>query len=105
MAEAAYFGFSSLSEVIWLVENSIDSYRGSYILEGMYFILLILVVLYILLFLLSIRLRDNSIVDVFWGAGFMVIAILSFLDSSRGISQIILTLLIVIWGIRIVSHI
>lgn len=68
-------------------------------------ILLILFISYILLFLLSIHLKDNSMVDVFWGAGFVMIAILSFWDSSRQLPQIIVTGLVTIWGVRIVSHI
>lgn len=68
-------------------------------------ILLILLISYILLFLVSIKIRDNSIVDVFWGFGFMMIAGISFWDSSRQLSQIVITGLVMLWWIRIVSHI
>lgn len=68
-------------------------------------ILLILLISYIFLFLLSIKIRDNSIVDVFWGFGFMMIAGLSFWDSSMQLPQIVITVLVFLWGIRIVSHI
>ncbi len=71
----------------------------------MFSTLLILFVLYILLFLLSLRLKDNSIVDIFWWAGFMVIAGLTFIDSMKDISQILVTGLISLWWLRIVSHI
>ena len=68
-------------------------------------ILLTLLISYILLFLLSIKIRDNSIVDVFWGFGFMMIAGLSFWDSSRQLPQMVMTGLVILWWIRIVSHI
>ncbi len=68
-------------------------------------ILLILLISYILLFIFSIKIRDNSIVDVFWGVGFMMIAGLSFWDSSMQLPQMIITGLVFLWGIRIVSHI
>ena len=65
----------------------------------------ILFTLYILIFLYSLRIRDNSIVDVFWWGGFMVIAILTFIDSMKGIPQIVTTGLIILWWLRIVWHI
>lgn len=68
-------------------------------------ILLTLLISYILLFIFSIKIRDNSIVDVFWGFGFMMIAGLSFWDSSRQLPQMVITGLVFLWGIRIVSHI
>jgi steroid 5-alpha reductase family enzyme len=68
-------------------------------------ILLTLLISYILLFLFSLRIRDNSIVDVFWGFGFVLIAVISFLGSDMALSQIAVTGLILLWGARIVSHI
>jgi steroid 5-alpha reductase family enzyme len=67
--------------------------------------LLVLFIAYILLFLLSIRLRDNSIADVFWGVGFMIIALWSFYFSPKEIPQYLLTWLILLWGLRISTHI
>ncbi|MBP9812115.1 DUF1295 domain-containing protein [Candidatus Gracilibacteria bacterium] len=65
----------------------------------------VLFIAYILLFLLSIRLRDNSIADVFWGVGFMIIALGSFYFSPKEIPQYLLTGLILLWGLRISTHI
>ena len=45
-------------------------------------ILLTLLISYILLFLYSLKTKDNSIVDVFWGFGFVIIAVISFLGSG-----------------------
>ncbi len=68
-------------------------------------ILLTLFISYILLFLISIKIKDNSIVDIFWGFGFIIISVLSFFHSRMEISQIILTGLVLLWWIRIVFHI
>lgn len=68
-------------------------------------ILLILIVCYSLLFLYSLRIRDNSIVDVFWGFGFMIIALVSFFQSEQSVIQSVLTWLVLVWWIRLTSHI
>jgi steroid 5-alpha reductase family enzyme len=68
-------------------------------------ILLTLFISYILLFLFSLRVKDNSIVDVFWGFGFVLIAVISFLNSDMWLPQIVVTTLICLWWARIVSHI
>ena len=68
-------------------------------------ILLTLLISYTLLFLYSLRICDNSIVDVFWGFGFMVIAVLSWFQSEQGIAQYAVTGLVLLWGIRLTSHI
>jgi steroid 5-alpha reductase family enzyme len=68
-------------------------------------ILLTLLISYILLFLFSLKIKDNSIVDVFWGFGFVLIALVSLFQWEMNISQIVLTSLICLWWARIVSHI
>ena len=68
-------------------------------------ILLTLLISYILLFLYAIKIRDNSIVDVFWGFGFVIIAVISFLGSGMWLHQIAITVLVLLWWARIVSHI
>ena len=60
---------------------------------------------YILLFLLSLYLKDNSIVDIFWGLGFVMIAWIPLLGKSPFFLQIITTLLITAWGVRLALNI
>ncbi len=60
-------------------------------------ILLTLIISYTLLFLYSLKIRDNSIVDIFWGFGFMIIAGISFFESERMVPQILLTGLVFLW--------
>ena len=65
----------------------------------------ILFVAYCLLFILSLWLKDNSIADVFWGIGFMILAGGSFCYSLREIPNYLLTGLILLWWLRISTHI
>lgn len=56
----------------------------------------------LLLWLASLRLRDASIVDVYWGPGFAAIATLSFLVSGGGHPRRALVLgLALLWGLRL----
>ncbi|MGB3209407.1 MAG: DUF1295 domain-containing protein [Desulforhopalus sp.] len=61
---------------------------------------------YAILFVLSLFLRDNSIVDVFWGLGFLQVAIHSlYLSPSLLLSQLCLVFLIGLWALRISGYI
>ena len=65
------------------------------------------VVLYMVaIWLLSIPLRNASIVDIFWGLGFVVVAFLSLAlaDGFAG-RRILITALVTIWGLRLSLHI
>ncbi len=57
-------------------------------------------------FLLALLKKDNSIVDIAWGLGFIGVALLTFiLKEGRTSRQIIVSGLILIWGIRLAAHI
>lgn len=46
--------------------------------------------------------HDNSIADVGWGIGFILIALSSFyLSPDRSVRSVIVTVLVLIWGVRI----
>ncbi len=50
--------------------------------------------------------RDNSIVDIAWGPGFILVALLTFLiGKEQGPRQILVTALVTIWGLRLAAHI
>ena len=51
------------------------------------------------LWLLSLRLRNASIVDIWWGPGFAAIALLSHELAGGGNSLV--TALTVVWGLRL----
>lgn len=58
------------------------------------------------LFLLALLKKDNSIVDIAWGMGFIMIALFNFfIQPGFTPRQLLVTLLITIWGIRLVIYI
>lgn len=61
---------------------------------------------YVLLFLVWIFLKDNSIADIFWGLGFILIAWYTFfLRQDFFIYQAIITWLVTLWWIRLALYI
>lgn len=57
------------------------------------------------LWLLSLRLRDASIVDPFWGTGFVIIAWATLLISGSTADRSLLLLsLITVWGLRLSGY-
>lgn len=60
----------------------------------------------ILMWLVSLALRNASIVDAFWGSGFVLIGVVSFvLGSGYPIRKLMVTTLLIIWGLRLSIHI
>ncbi len=60
---------------------------------------------FFVLWLVSLRLRDASIVDIFWGPGFAIIAVISFLLTGGGTPRrALVTSLALIWGARLGIH-
>jgi len=66
---------------------------------------LIVFVFMLVMFLIAQRLKDNSIVDIGWGIGFVLIAVSSFLQSEQTTAQWIGVSLIAIWGLRLAGYI
>lgn len=57
-------------------------------------------------FVLATLKRDSSIVDIAWGIGFILVALLTFfLEAGFSWRQILVTGLVCIWGIRLAAHI
>ncbi len=57
------------------------------------------------LWLVSLALRDASIVDIFWGFGFVVVAWATFLVADGPLERRLpLLLLVTIWGLRLSGH-
>ncbi|HWO01598.1 MAG TPA: DUF1295 domain-containing protein [Blastocatellia bacterium] len=58
------------------------------------------------LWLVSLAMKNASIVDIFWGAGFAVIALMTFaLSEGYAGRKLLITVLAVIWGGRLASYI
>lgn len=57
------------------------------------------------LWAVSVRAADTSIVDIFWGSGFVVIAWVTFALAEGPTSQrLVLALLTSVWGLRLTIH-
>ncbi len=63
--------------------------------------------LMILLWLVSLALKNSSIVDIFWGTGFVVSAWVAFALTPDGLSarKLLLSGLVTLWGLRLSLHI
>lgn len=68
---------------------------------------LIILVSMILLWLLSLYLKNASIVDIFWGLGFIIIfwSTAWIATSSLSTTSLVLGSIITIWGLRLATHI
>jgi steroid 5-alpha reductase family enzyme len=73
-----------------------------YLLAG-----LITLGLMIVLWLISLVLRNSSIVDIFWGTGFVLVAWAAFLLGAEGFPprKWLLAILVTIWGLRLSLYI
>lgn len=59
-----------------------------------------------IIFILAIIRKDNSIVDVAWGVGFIIISIYSTIQSGEvDLRKMIVGLLVLLWGLRLSFHI
>jgi len=68
--------------------------------------LIILLLFYLLLFAIGIQKKNHGIVDIGWGIGFVLLAWTSLLQHSHmGIENILMTLLVTVWGCRLAYHI
>jgi steroid 5-alpha reductase family enzyme len=60
----------------------------------------------VVVFALAALMKDNSIVDIAWGLGFIcVVLFYLFYSTEHGARQILVSVLVVIWGIRLAVHI
>jgi steroid 5-alpha reductase family enzyme len=68
---------------------------------------LVILGMMVALWLLSLYLKDSSIVDIFWGAGFVVTAWVYFYLTPDGfvIRKLLIASLTTIWGLRLSIHI
>lgn len=66
----------------------------------------VLFIFFFAIFVMGQILKDNSIVDIGWGSGFVISAIYTYFRNPEiGIKGTLITLAIVIWGSRLTYHI
>ena len=60
-----------------------------------------------ILWLISLGLKNSSIVDIFWGTGFVIVTWAAFLLTPDGFltRKLLLSALVTIWGLRLSLHI
>lgn len=68
-------------------------------------VLSVLTIYYICLFLLGQWLKNNSIVDIFWGLGFVIVAWYAYFNGLRSENSLLITILVTLWGLRLSYHI
>jgi steroid 5-alpha reductase family enzyme len=68
---------------------------------------LVILGLMTLLWLVSLALKNSSIVDIFWGLGFIIVAWVAFFLTPDGVlpRKLLLCALVTIWGLRLAIHI
>jgi steroid 5-alpha reductase family enzyme len=78
------------------------SFLSVYLIAG-----LVILGLMTLLWLLSLALKNSSIVDIFWGTGFVITAWVGFFLTPEGfpLRKLLLCGLVTIWGLRLSIHI
>lgn len=59
-----------------------------------------------MVFILALMRKDNSVVDSFWGLGFIIVSVYSLVQSGEiDLRKAIVNTLVVIWGLRLSVHI
>jgi steroid 5-alpha reductase family enzyme len=68
---------------------------------------LAILVLMTLLWLVSLALKNSSIVDIFWGVGFVLTNWTAFALTPAGfpMRKLLISLLVTVWGLRLSLHI
>ncbi len=59
-----------------------------------------------IVFVLALIKKDNSIIDTAWGLGFILVAAVAlFLEAGTTSLQILVSLLVLVWGLRLAIHV
>lgn len=68
---------------------------------------LVILGLMTLLWLISLALKNSSIVDIFWGTGFVLVAWVAFILTPEGFAarKWLISGLVTVWGLRLSLHI
>ncbi len=61
--------------------------------------------IFVITFLIAILIRNNGVVDVLWGLGFIVIAWVAYLLGTTSFPSLLVLLYVVAWGLRLAIHI
>lgn len=68
--------------------------------------LILIIVFFTVIWLASVLIKNASIVDIFWGTGFILLnAWYFFYTSEQSTRKIITSILVTVWGLRLFIHI
>ncbi len=69
-------------------------------------VFIVLIFYYFILFFIGQLMKNNSIVDIAWGMGFIILALYSLFHLSEvGPKNVLIVALIVFWGLRLSYHV
>ena len=69
-------------------------------------VILLILIYFTVFFLIGTILRNNSIIDMGWGLGFVLVSWFVYLRDSQTVpGQLLITALVSLWGIRLFYHI
>ena len=72
----------------------------------MIYALLAICIFFHTMFFLAIKLKNNSIVDIGWGIGFVIVDVMLLLNTKEpSLAQLFASVLILIWGLRLSGYI
>lgn len=76
-------------------------------MDNVYFISALYIFIFMnFMYLLALRLKDNSIVDIGWGIGFIIVALATLFDKGTFYPrQLLITALTIAWGLRLAIYI
>ncbi|MEC9489710.1 MAG: DUF1295 domain-containing protein [Halanaerobiales bacterium] len=76
-------------------------------LSSIYFQIFLLVLLYFtLFFVIAVLKKDNSIVDIGWGLGYVYTANMAlYLTNNYNLRSFLITFIVTVWGLRLSYHI
>jgi steroid 5-alpha reductase family enzyme len=66
---------------------------------------LAVVVVFGITFAIAVRVGKHAVVDVTWGLGFVVAAIVSLLVTGGSARGVLVTVMVALWGLRLAGHI
>lgn len=61
--------------------------------------------LFVIVFLIATTVRNNGLVDILWGLGFVAIAWVAYGSGPEVMARLVPTVLVTIWGLRLALHI
>src|SRR4051794_27475365 len=66
---------------------------------------LAIVVVMAVTFAVALRAGKHAVIDVTWGLGFVVVAVVSLLVTGASVRGVLVVVMVALWGLRLAGHI